>query len=1086
MPTYNMNTENSSFIMPQPAENQHMELASKFDAKKIEDNIRQYIESVNVEKQILDSDKPEKIMFIEGPPTMNGMPHVGHLRGRVIKDLWYRFNTLQGKKITFNGGWDTQGLPIELQAEKELGVTGGKSEVMQKIGIERLVRECKDIVKKFNSKWVETDRLLGMSFNHDKAYWTYHDKFIEREWQILQKAHENGILEEDFTVIAYCPSCQTSLSHAEVNQGYEEVKDPSLYYKVKLRDEDAFLIVWTTMPFTLVTDAMVGLHPTEEYAYVKVGGQTWVVGDTRLEQFMAEIKIDDYTVEKKVRGAEFEGKKYIHPLLDRIPGLEEYSRQSNFHMAVSEEFVDATAGSGIVHLSPANGEEDIGIANKRKVTVFNPIDDEVKFTAQAGKYAGMFVRDADMPIVEDLRERDALVRIGKIRHKYPLCWRSRHPIVWLARKGWFYKLDRLEDKAIDAADSVEYFFDQPKNRFLGIIKEKHPWCISRERFWGCPLPVWICQECLKQNWFFTREDIIKSAAHLPDGSDFELHRPWIDRITIRCMHCNSQNTKREKYVLDTWHNSGSAPYASLSDKEYSESIPALFLTEGIDQTRGWAYTLLIENVIFNNSPVPPYRSFLFQGHVLDAKGGKMSKSVGNVIDGLELLAKYPVDLIRFYFIWKASPIEPLSFSTDEMMSRPYQVVNTLYNLHLYFMQNSRYDNFDDKVNTMSWVKENRLLMPPDIWLLSKLQRLISVVTGKNQSCRFHEGARAIDDYIINILSQVYIPITRTELWNDDESKISRRIAIYAVLSEVLRTLDILIHPLCPFTSEYLYQTTFPNKKIILLEKWPESYEDLIDDDIEKSFDIMKDVISMASAARMKGRVKRRWPLSEALICLKPGKKQKLEPLADMLKAQLNVERVTIVEMQDMEDVAGLEEMRLPVRPTVELVMKRVGPKAKQHIRRLVEMFSETRPEEIVLSLRETSQYGFEVDQKEIMLDADDFVTDFDAAQGYAMVRRDDSIVFVSTDRDDEMLAQGLVKDMARRLQALRKEKGYNPTDMLNVASILDLDEESHAMLKAKSQDLAFLVRVKEISFTESCDRYSQADIDGQKIRIAVE
>jgi len=275
-----------------------MELSSKFDAKGIESQVKEYIKSIDLEKKIFESDKPEKIRFIEGPPTMNGIPHAGHLRGRVIKDLWYRFNTLQGKKIEFNGGWDTQGLPVELQVEKELGVTGGKTEAIKQFGVERIVSECKKVVKKYNKTWVEVDELLGMSFNHEKAYWTFRDEFIEREWQVLKKAHENGILEEDFTVIAYCPSCQTSLSHAEVNQGYEEVKDPSLYYKVKLVDEDAFLIVWTTMPFTLVTDAMVGFQPEEDYAYVKVENETWVIGKTRLEEFMTEVKIEDYKIEK--------------------------------------------------------------------------------------------------------------------------------------------------------------------------------------------------------------------------------------------------------------------------------------------------------------------------------------------------------------------------------------------------------------------------------------------------------------------------------------------------------------------------------------------------------------------------------------------------------------------------------------------------------------------------------------------------------------------------------------------------------------------------------------------------------------------
>ncbi len=1064
-----------------------MELSTKFDAKAIESQVKEYIKSIDLEKQIFASDKPEKIRFIEGPPTMNGIPHAGHLRGRVIKDLWYRFNTLQGKKIEFNGGWDTQGLPVELQVEKELGVTGGKTEAIKQFGIERIVSECKKVVEKYNKAWIEVDELLGMSFNHDKAYWTFRDEFIEREWQVLKKAYENKILEKDYTIIAYCPSCQTALSHAEVAQGYEEVKDPSLYYKVKLVDEDAFLIVWTTMPFTLVTDAMVGLQPKEDYVYVKVENETWVVGKTRLEEFMVDVKIENYEIEKTVKGSEFEGKKYIHPLLDFIPKLKNLSKDENYHISVAEEFVDATTGSGLVHLSPANGEEDFKIAYKRGVQLFAPFDDEVKFTNDAGKYGTLFVRDADKTIVEDIRHANALVKIGKIKHKYPLCWRSGHPIVWLPRSGWFYKLDRLDNKAIDAAESVEYFFEQPKNRFLGIIKERHPWCISRERIWGCPIPDWFCRECGYHNWFFSREEICKAAYELPDGQNFELHRPWIDNVKIKCK-CGSTHTVREPYVLDTWHNSGAAPYASLTDEEYSKEIPAPFFTEGIDQTRGWAYTLLIENVILNNTPTPPYKAFLFQGHVLDEKGGKMSKSKGNVLDGAELLQKYPADLVRFYFMWKASPIEPLSFSTDELMSRPYHVIDTLFNLHLYFKQNSEYDNFE-KSKTLDWAKQNDLLTSPDIWLLSKLQKLIREITERNETCKFHEGAKAIDDFIINNLSKVYIPITREELWDEAEEKKNRRLAIYAVLGEVLKTLDILIHPFCPFSSEYLYQTVFEGKQSILLDSWPQYQESLVNQEIEESFDIMKDVVSVSSAARMKGKLKRRWPLNEAQICVKKDQKSKLESLSDLLQSQLNIEKFSIVETQKESGLAQLLELKqlgLPAKALIELERKRIGPKAKQHMTKLVATFNETNPEEIISALQKDGKYDFDIDGEIISLDNEDFVVDFDANENFAVSKRDNYIVFILTVRTKEMRAKGLVKDVARRLQTLRKERGYTPTDVLGVASILDLDDESLEMLKEKAEDLAFLVRVKQVNFSESCKEYKDDDIDGQKIRISVE
>ena len=1066
-----------------------MELTNEFNLKKIEQSTKDYLSKLDLQKMIDDSsDKRDKIMFIEGPPTLNGEPHAGHLRGRVFKDLWYRFNTLNLKNVIFNAGWDTQGLPVELQAEKELGITDGKSGITTQQQIENLVAQCKKIVSKFHQKWIDVDEKLGMSLNQENAYWTYKDEYIEREWQLLKRAHENDILTEGYRVVAYCPSCQTSLSHSEVNQGYEMVQDPSLYYKVKLQDEDVYLIVWTTMPFTLVTDAMVGFNPDEEYVYVSAGNETWIVGKIRLEEFMKEAKIEDYKVLKTVNGSEFEGKKYTHPLLGDISGLEKMSKLENYHIAVAEKFVDVNAGTGIVHLSPANGEDDYNIAMKRKVEIFSPIDDEVKFTEDAGKYAGMFVRDADEKIVQDIKDKNALVRIGKIKHKYPLCWRSKHKLVWLARREYFYMLDRLDDKAVDAAQKVEYFFDQPKNRFLEIIKEKHPWCISRERFWGCPLPIWKCTECENIERLFSRKEIVDVADDLPDGPDFELHRPWIDRVSIKCKKCNAK-MQREEFVLDTWHNSGAAPFASLSDDEYKKTIPAPFFTEGIDQTRGWAYTLLIENVIFNNKDTSPYNSFLFQGHVLDEKGNKMSKSTGNVLDAADLLDEYPVDLVRFYFMWKSSPIETLNFSTKELMSRPYQILSTLFHIHLYFKQNSEYDKFNINEATVGWAKDNDMLTSTDIWLLSKLQKTIELSTMSNIECKFHESASAIEDFLINSLSQIYIPITKPELWNDDENKKDRRHVIYAIIAESLKTLDILIHPFSPFTSEYLYTTTFGDKESILLETWPKSTPALVNESVEESFDIMNEIVSVCAAARMKGKLKRRWPLKHALICVEKGLQKKIELLSELLQSQLNVEDYKIIELENHEGISEMLEMKksgAPVIPKIELNRKTIGPKAKQNLGKLLEIFSETKPDEIIQGLEKDSSFTFDVNGTKISLDTDDFIIEFDVQEGFTFSRRNNLIGIISTERNEELMAKGLIKDLARRLQALRKERGYNPTDVLNTASILDLDEESLSMIKNKTEELSFLVRVKQVNFTQTCKKYKDDDIDGQKIRISVE
>ena len=434
-----------------------------------------------------------------------------------------------------------------------------------------------------------------------------------------------------------------------------------------------------------------GVNPEAQYLTLKVDyegkNEKWIVSENRVKELMADLKVEKYEVVDRFLGIKLEGQYYIHPLLHNIPGLNDLASQGKIHFVVAENFVDVTTGSGIVHLSPANGEEDFDIATRRKIPIFVPIDDKVFFTKDAGKYQNQFVRDVDPIVVNDMQLTNSVVKIGKLTHKYPTCWRSHHKIVWLARKEYFYMIDVLGDQPIVAASKVNYFYEQPKNRFLEIIRERVPWCISRERVWGTPLPIWKCTKCSFKEGLFSREAIVARASYLPDGENFELHRPWIDEVLINCPKCQNK-MKRELFVLDTWHNSGSAPYSSLSDAEYDTLIPAEFLTEGIDQTRGWAYTLLMLNVILKKSPQSPFQSFLFTGHVLDDKGNKMSKSLGNVVDAKSLLIDNPVDLVRLYFIWKSSPIEPLNFDIKEMSSRPHQVLSTLFFLHIYYQQNA--------------------------------------------------------------------------------------------------------------------------------------------------------------------------------------------------------------------------------------------------------------------------------------------------------------------------------------------------------------------------------------------------------------
>ena len=1033
---------------------------------------------MQIVRDVIESQDRPPITFVEGPPTLNGAPHAGHLRGRIIKDLWYRYMTLCGNKVAFQGGWDTQGLPVELQAEKELGMEGSKADIIQKAGIKRLVDACKGIVKKYNIQWEAVDTLMGMSMDHTKSYWTFTDRYIEREWHVLQKAQERGILEDDYTVIGYCPDCQTSLSHAEVNQRYDTIQDPSIYYKVKIQNENLYLVVWTTMPFTLVTDAMVGLHPDTKYAIVQVDDERWVVAADRLDEFMKEVGISTYVTQSIVRGSEMEGKRYIHPLLHKIPALAALSKHDTYHMAVAEPFVDASAGSGLVHIAPANGEEDMAVAKRRGITVFCPINDRVHFTADAGEYAGVFVRDTDDTIIDDLRGMGALIKAGHINHKYPLCWRSGHPIVWLARRGWFYRLERLGDITIQAAKSVRYYYDSPKNRFLAIVGERHPWCISRERYWGCPLPVWHCNDCGHKTWCFERAHIIEKAVSLPDGDTFELHSPWIDAIKVRCDMCGGGNTTREPYVLDTWHNSGAAPYASNTDDTYRSGIPAPFLTEGIDQTRGWAYTLLVENVILEGTA--PYGSFLFQGHVLDGKGGKMSKSLGNVIDAQSLLERHPADLVRLYFMWKGSPVETLSFDEEEMRTRPYQILNTIYNLHLYYMQNTSYDRYDT-THDVSWAIQSGLLHQLDRWLLSRMQHTIGVVTSKMEQCRFHEAARAIDDFVIGALSQTYIQGVRQQLWEDDTSGKERRDAIYGVISAALRCTYVMLHPFCPFITEHLYHTAFGDVPSILLQKWPVPDDTLYDGTIEQAFEAASDILSVAAAARARSRLKRRWPLQRAVVAVPAGKSD-VDILWGYIKDRMNVDELegphVMYHTGGRAHIQEMVRMGMPIMPVVRLNHKTLGPRIKGDMAAISKSFEDA---DMGIILDEgTFTFG------EHTITEEDMIFEMEPADGYGVSYRDGYMVMVSTYRDEVAISRGFLRDVARHIQNLRRESGYDPTDILDGVHVMGLPDGPRHLVQSGGFDLAGTVRTKEILLDDiESIPYKDVDIDGQSVRLAI-
>ncbi len=1065
--------------------------SSSYRPKEIEEKIRARWKEAQIQSKVeLKLAHKRKLGYVEGPPTLNGEPHMGHLRGRIMKDLWYRYSTMRGNRIDFRGGWDCQGLPVELTAEKELGLSGNKTANLKKVGEEAFVAACKKTLEKYHSFWRKADELIGLQIDDSKAYWTFHNSYIEREWQYLKSAWENKVLDEGYRVTPFCPSCQTSLSSAEVVLGgYENVEDPSMYFKMKVRGADnIFLIAWTTMPFTVITDEFVGVKPNSEYCYVRVKQtpgpnreELWIVGATRLKPLMKELRIENYNVEKRVKGKDLEGLRYEHPLSDLIPEQEKFDRLNQLvHSVLAEEFVDDTTGSGLVHMAPANGEDDFEVSQLRKVPVFNPIDGQASFTSDAGTFSGLFVRDSDEKVGEALKQKGLLLKYGNLKHEYPVCWRSGHRLVWLARRGYFYFVDRLHNMAVEAADKAEYYFEQPRNRFLEIIKEKRPWCISRERIWGNPLPIWKCNSCGEKLGLFNRKDIIKNAKSLPDGENFELHRPWIDRVIVACPKC-SVDMQREPFVLDTWHNSGAAPYASLTDREYEEYVPVPFLTEGIDQTRGWAYSLLIENVILQMKPKTPFRAFLFQGFVLDEDGEKMSKSKGNYLSANELLGKESVDLSRFYLIWKSSPIDSVNFSSKEMSTRPYQVLNTLYHMHLFYLQNSSFDDYklDPETARKKISSHVRDLRKQDRWLLSRLESVVDASTSAYSSSRYHEAARAMEKFLIEDLSQTYIPIVRSEMWEEDEAGKKRREEIYSVLGFVLLECDKLLHPISPFVTDFLSRECF-GLESLLLEDWPSSNAEFRNGKLEAEFDALSKVVSVTNSARMKAKLKRRWPLKKAYYLASEEVKDLIMANKDLLLEQTN--------LLDIELQSNPEKVPLIVsaKPNYELL----APRAKQRMKEVAEKIASSDAVSLynlILEKGKAKLPGLE----NFELDAADVQFLFSGKNpSYEVSENSGIVVALDTSRDDELILEGLVRDLARNLQALRKQKKFNPTELLERANVAGLGSQTVSMLERKKEELAFLVRVKSVNLYPGRKQgdesnWSKVEIDGTEILIDI-
>jgi len=865
----------------------------KVDFAKLEEEILElWNREKTFERSVERREGCEKFVFVEGPPTANGLPHPGHILTRVVKDLVLRYKTMRGFYVRRKAGWDTHGLPVEIEVEKELGISS-KQEI-EKYGIEKFNQKCKDSVFRYEKEWVNATKRVGFWIDMDDPYITFENDYIESVWWSLKEIWNKGLLYKGHKVVPFCPRCETTLSSHEVAQGYQDVEDPSVYVKFKLKQENddesepLYLLAWTTTPWTLLGNIALAVHPSHTYVKVRVN----VKDEDRVKEdvlILAEARLDvledEYEILERFKGKDLEDLKY-EPLFDfaKIEGGEA-------HKVITADFVTLDEGTGIVHTAPAFGEVDYEICREKKLGFSQPVSINGHFTHEVPPLEGMFVKDADRLIIDMLTQRGILYKEERYLHSYPFCWRCGSPLLYYARESWFIAMKSLRDTLLANNEKINWYPDHLKyGRFGNFLDDIEDWALSRERFWGTPLNIWVCSDC-GQGYCVGSIKELQEKAKNSVPSDIDLHRPYIDDVVLKCDACGG-DMRRVKDVIDCWYDSGSAPFAQwhypFEVEEFKQNFPAHFITEAIDQTRGWFYSLLgVSTAIFDT---PPYLNVLSLGHILDENGVKMSKSKGNVVDMNALFDTEAADALRWYLFTAGPLTDDIRFSAQAIREKQKKFLNTLWNSYFFFVTYATIDQFNPKEKSIPVVQRNAI----DRWLISRLNTLTKDVIDALERFELHVASRKIEEFTINDLSNWYIRRSRRRFWIVEEN--FDKDCAYLTLYEVLVSLCKLLAPFVPFVTDYIYQNIVrgmveAEPESVHLCEYPSPDASRIDVELEDSMELVSQLVEAGRRVRSDAGIKIRQPLKEVVVTCGKDKREKAERMAGILKDEVNVKEV---------------------------------------------------------------------------------------------------------------------------------------------------------------------------------------------------